>query len=202
MKKTVLIFSILAVMSVAALAQGPGNPPDDDATATFNVQATVISIFEFEITDTGAINLGNVDTSGSIDDAVQTAYPSLTATTDVTSGSAVYALPTAKSWVVRSAPIRDISIEFTGNAATGGMSAGQLELRIPATTLNDPPALSDTPTSTGFLAAGSGNNLLTGMLAGRGALERNGTIDLELTVEADDVAGPQTFEITLTAYGT
>jgi hypothetical protein len=104
--------------------------------------------------------------------------------------------------VVRSAPIRDISIEFTGNAATGGMSAGQLELRIPATTLNDPPALSDTPTSTGFLAAGIGNHLLTGMLAGRGALARNGTIDLELTVQADDVAGPQTFEITLTAYGT
>jgi hypothetical protein len=202
MKKSALLFSILAVMSMTALAQGPGNPPDDSATATFNVQATVISIFEFELTDTGAINLGNVDTSGSIDAAVQTAYPSLTATPNITTGSAVYALPSAKSWTLRSAPIRDISIEFTSNAATGGMSAGQLELQIPASTLNDPPALSDAPTSTGFLAAGTGNNLLTGMLAGRGALERSGTVDLELTVEADDVAGAQTFEIVLTAYGT
>lgn len=206
MKKILFVLMAATVLAIPAMAQGPGNPPDANAAATINVQANVVSIFEFEVTDPGlatnvTLNFGDVDTSGSVDPA---SNMTLTATPNFTTGEAVYTADTVKEWAVRTAPLREVAIEFTSNNATGGMTASQLKLRIPTGTLNATvPALSfSTPVTGGFLAAAPGANLLTGLPAGRAALERTGTIDIELTVQPDDVAGAQTFDLVVTAYGT
>jgi hypothetical protein len=172
------------------------------------VTANVVGIFEFEIHDPGnplgnvALDFGDVDTSGTIDPGSN--ITGLSVTVDDTAGSATYAASGVKEWAARSAPMREVTIEFTSNNATGGMAASQLELRIPVGTLNVPtPAMAfGSPASAGFLPAGGGNNLLTGLPVGNGNRRRSGTIDIELTVQPDDVPGAQTFDLLLTASGT
>lgn len=188
MKKYLLVTVVVLFAAVGVFAQ--------TASDSITVTATNNGVFTFTITEP-TYAFGTVDANGSPNVAGD---ESLTGATNV--NGAVYTSIDASTWEVRSAPSRTVRIfnaSVAGDATIAWGTANRLAMSIPAAS-----------NSCGFiqyLVAGDGvnacanGNLRHSFTAGNGGNSATGDLDFQLTVDNTDIAGSNTWIVTLTAAG-